>query len=47
MEGTGRDLILSRNLPRDSRSPGPDLNPGPPEHEAGVQRSVIFMTKYH
>jgi hypothetical protein len=36
------------NLNQDSRSPGPDLNPGPPEYEAGVlttrpQRLVSLM----
>jgi hypothetical protein len=25
-----------KNLSQDSRSPGRDLNPGPPEYEAGV-----------
>jgi hypothetical protein len=39
----------TKNLSWDSRSPGRDLNPGPPEYKAGVlttrkRRSVIFLS---
>jgi hypothetical protein len=38
----------TKNLSQDSRSPGRDLNPGPPEYEAGVlttrpRRLVVHM----
>jgi hypothetical protein len=40
--------ITTKNLSHDSRSPGRDINPGPPEYEAGVlltlkQRSVVII----
>jgi hypothetical protein len=33
LEGLGK---ITKNLNQDSRSPGRDLNPGPPEYESGV-----------
>jgi hypothetical protein len=60
LEGSGRGLIYGTILPiywneenhkslnQDSRSPGRDLNPGPPEHETGglitrLRRSVNLL----
>jgi hypothetical protein len=31
-----------KKISQDSRSPGRDLNPGPPEYEAGKRGSVNF-----
>jgi hypothetical protein len=33
----------TKNLSHDSRSPGRDLNTGPPEYEAGLHELVVAM----
>jgi hypothetical protein len=38
--------ISTSNLSQDSLSPGQDMNPGPPEHKAGVQRSSVLVNHH-